>query len=183
MTDLRAAWSAAPRPAVVIEDAVDAAARAELRRRFETSGPETSWLAHRARCTRAALDPGSVGATLRAVAESVIGATLAIRTVEARRFDPGDYALLADDEEAPGFELCLDFSERPGARSAMVYCADRRPYLVMPQRPGVVALIHRAADTRRYMPYLQRFAQGPAPRAHLLVLGLIQRPGQPPGQP
>ncbi|HUH05446.1 MAG TPA: hypothetical protein VML75_25800 [Kofleriaceae bacterium] len=172
IAELRAAWGSAPRPAIALEDAIEAGALADLRRRFEQAQPRAHWLAHRARCSRATLEPGPIGDRLRALAEAVTGAVLAIRRVEARRFDLGDYALLANDEEAPGFELCLDFSERSGARSGIVYCAGRRPYFVMPQQPGAVVLVQRGPDTRSFMPYLQRFAGAAAPRVYLLRIRL-----------
>lgn len=176
LAELRVAWDSAPRPAVALEDAIETGALTELRRRFARAEQQEQWLAHRGRYSRAALEAGPVLDRLRELAESIAGTALVARSAEARRFDAGGYALLEDDDGEPGFELCLDFSEHGGARSALVYCAGRRPYFAMPQQPGLAALVHRDADTRRFMPYVQRFTNAPVARVELLLVRLSHTP-------
>jgi hypothetical protein len=94
---------------------------------------------------------------LRAFAEAVTGLPLR-PSAELRlfRFRRGGYSLFYDDALArltAGLEVTLDLS-RQTSFAPIVYQAGPQQKLVVPQAPGLVALVERTPSTFRYDRYL-----------------------------
>jgi hypothetical protein len=74
--------------------------------------------------------------------------------VRAQRFRRGGYALFEDDKLTRierGIELTLDLSRSGGGPPAVYQRASQR--LVVPQLPGLLAVVERTPDVYRYDRY------------------------------
>jgi len=93
---------------------------------------------------------------LRTVAETVSGARLRrIRVLRIFRFRRGGYSLLYDDALSrieSGVEVTLDLSHSIVGAPAIYRSGDRK--LVVPQVPGLIAIVERTPDTYRYDRYV-----------------------------
>jgi len=110
------------------------------------------FLAHRGRYEVAELPPRE---DLRSFAEALTRRRLTPSWLRLFRFRRGGYALILDDALSrieAGVELTLDLS-REIAGAPVVY--QRGPYfLVVPQLPGLVAVVERTPAVFRYDRYL-----------------------------
>jgi hypothetical protein len=93
---------------------------------------------------------------LRTIAETVSGARLQrVRVLRIFRFRRGGYSLLYDDALSridSGVEVTLDLSHSIIGAPVIYQSGDRK--LVVPQVPGLVAIVERTPDTYRYDRYV-----------------------------
>jgi hypothetical protein len=114
-------------------------------------------IANRGNYEVAVLRDASLAAELRGFAEAVSGLPLrASPELRLFRFRRGGYSLFYDDALArldAGLELTLDLS-REITFAPVVYQAGQSEKLVVPQAPGLVALVQRTPSVFRYDRYL-----------------------------
>lgn len=155
----RAAFGTGALPSLIVDEAIEAEASGRLRSlaqpslhalalpdrgRYRTAGPEGL--------------PALAGleAELRAFAAAASGLTLGASRVWLDRFDRGGYALRLDDADrrAPGplLECTLDLSAEACQPAGTVYSersGDDLRHLLVPQKPGLLALVLRGEKGAR----------------------------------
>jgi hypothetical protein len=113
-------------------------------------------VAHRGLYDVAELPDPSLADELRTIAETVSGARLQpIRVLRIFRFRRGGYSLFYDDAQRrieSGVEVTLDLSRSIIGAPVIYRSGDRK--LVVPQVPGLVAIVERTRETYRYDRYV-----------------------------
>lgn len=143
---------AGPIRAALIPGAIDAAAAAELRRRLAPR-LERFELAHRGRYAQARCLDRPLQRFAAELFEVAAGEARG-RLLRLRR---GDYSLYQDDALTrlpAGLEIVADLSAGTVADAATVYRAGPGRELIVPQQPGLVAVIQRTPEVYRYEEYL-----------------------------
>jgi hypothetical protein len=145
---LRPAFGSQPIRSLLLPAACDPAALPKGRlRSFD--------VAHRGKYQVAELHDRDLARELREFAEEICGARLRSGELRLQRFRPGCYALFQDDALTRlerGIELTLDLSRAVAGPPAVYQLFSQQ--LVVPQLPGLVALVERTADLYRYDRYL-----------------------------
>ncbi len=157
---LRGAFRASPLGAVLVPEVIPAEVREVLRERVRP-GLEPFHLADRGRYhVNTSHRELEIAAVLAEVASSIVEQPLIAAPDAARwtRLVRGDYALYKDDARRwhgrpEPFELTLDFSVA-GSEDAQVVYFDGGSGLVVPQQPGLLALVARRENVQRYDRYL-----------------------------
>lgn len=152
---LRASMAAAELRAVLLPSAVDDAVAAELRARAEAAGWTRYALADRGRFDHDdALQVDPLWDELGGLAASIAGAPVTLARGRWLRQRRGDYSLVKDDSRTrppgPLVELALDVSSGASGEAEAVFL-DGTASFVMPQIPGVLAVVERSATTVRYL--------------------------------
>jgi hypothetical protein len=154
---LRVAYQQMPAPGVVGDEALTAAAAAELRARIGEAAFEPYWLAHRGRyqVARDQTDAPLL-VELEAIASRITGDVLTPIAARWLRLAHGDYILREDDPPpaARRVEAILDFSAAACGAADIVYTRRGAPVLYLPQRPRTLAVVDRAPDLERHVRYL-----------------------------
>ena len=144
---LRPAFQAQPIHNLLLPAACDPAALPKSRfRSFD--------IAHRGKYDLCELHDRQLATELREFAEEICGARLRSGELLLQRFRRGGYALFQDDASRRlerGIELTLDLS-RTAAGPPAVYQRYAEK-LMVPQMPGLVALVERTEDVYRYDRY------------------------------
>jgi hypothetical protein len=151
-------------PRVVIPNAIDADAAAELRA-LAVDGLQPFYAADRGRYhVNTDLVDAPLFDSLRVFAERVVGTPLAVGPARWLRFARGDYQLLRGDaversERARHVELTLDFSATETKQAEIVYTDEAASFseiFFLPQLPQSVALVERGDTLYRYDRYLNQ---------------------------
>lgn len=148
-------------PYLLVPGAVEPAVTADLRARLAAAGTERYDLADRARYRwNGALRVDELWGALAAFASAVTGTPLAVRGARWLHLARGDYALVKDDvrtrpaSAAPLVELSLDLSEAFTGEAEQVYAVPvgdgTEQAIVIPQMPGLLALVPRPPPMTRY---------------------------------
>jgi hypothetical protein len=114
-------------------------------------------VAHRGRYDFADLRDRGLERELRRFAEALTGRQLAPAGLRLVRFGHRGYSLIFDDAQtrvAAGVEVTCDLSDSMSGPPAVYRRAGSHDRLLVPQAPGIVAVVERDADTWRYDRYL-----------------------------
>jgi hypothetical protein len=163
----RAAWASSALPAVIVPDALGAAAAAEARARLEHAEYKRWTRLDQASYAWAAPDEPALRALLEAVAgvaSAVTGRSLAAKPSEARviRLDPGDYVLQRHDvvhEDRP-VEATLDLSPAPVPDADLQYRHRGQLFFAFPTTPGALCLVERGPTVMCNHRYVKRIHAG-----------------------
>lgn len=155
--ELRAAWRKGPLRHVVMPDALDAVEAAAVRARV-ADGLAPWDVPDRGRFALSEAAPETaLFERLRALAARATGRALRVGRHRWTRLGHGDYALVLADLRlrTPGahVEVLLDLSPGATGEADVVYL-DRTAHVVVPQRPGSVAIVGRRPTTWRFDRYL-----------------------------
>jgi hypothetical protein len=150
---LRRVYKAARIPSVLLPGACDVLkadgliSRAKFRR-FD--------LAHRGKYEVAEISSRALADELRELAQELTGTKLGRAILRLQRFRRGGYALFHDDALTRGMARCvevtLDLSHEMAGTPAIY--RSREHQLVVPQSPGLVAVVRRTPGVLRYDRYL-----------------------------
>jgi hypothetical protein len=147
---LRPAFEAGPIRSVLLPLACEPRALPARYVRFD--------VAHRGKYEVAELRDRALASELRQFAEAICGARLGSGRLRLQRFRRGGYSLFQDDDLTRlerGIELTLDLSR--AARGPPVVYRRLEKELIVPQLPGLIALVERTKDLYRYDRYLPAF--------------------------
>jgi hypothetical protein len=149
---LRPAFEAGPIKSVMLPAACDPSGLSTSLRfvRFE--------VAHRGKYELCLLRDRALQRELRNFAEAICGSPLRSGALLLQRFRRGGYSLFQDDALTRierGIELTLDLSRAARGPPAVYQLLAEK--LIVPQMPGLVALVERTPDLYRYDRYLPAF--------------------------
>jgi hypothetical protein len=160
----QAAFGRGDLPSLIVDEAVEPDTAERLRRLAQ---PHLARRALPDRGNYRAAEPTALPALaevereLRAYAAAASGLALGTSWVALDRFDPGGYALRLDDferrPEGPLLEATLDLSAEASPPAGTVYSEGSGlalRHLLVPQRPGVLALVVRSGRGARCERYL-----------------------------
>lgn len=165
-------------PLAVLADAIGPDERASLRNRLaEHPGQQVFSVADRGHYR---LWPGyrepALCARLSELAAHIVGAPLAPHEQRWACFGHRDYALVRDDDQrrpalAAWVEVILDLSTAATGAAEVVYSGPDGA-VALPQIPGLLAVVGRSGETRRY----ERYLSHQVGRARVHRLTLVLRP-------
>lgn len=148
-------------PYLIVPGAVEPTVAADLRARLAAAGTEPYDLADRGRYRwNGALCIDELWSALAAFASGLLGMPLAVRGARWLHLARGDYALVKDDvrtrppSAAPLVELSLDLSATFTGEADQVFAVPLGPgterAIVIPQMPGLLAVVPRPPHMTRY---------------------------------
>lgn len=149
--------------ALVVPDALDRAAAAAARARWDALGYTRYALLDRGSYdVLAAPDEPELLARMRRAAEAATGRTLAVAESRAVRLLPGDYVLAHHDrlhDDNP-VEVTLDLSPAPVPGAEVHYRRRGQVFFRFPSTPGALAVVERGVTVTCNHTYVSKLHEG-----------------------
>lgn len=161
---LRAAWTSAALPAVVVPEAIGTGLAEELRARFDRLGWTRYALVDRGSYDVVrALDEPELFDVLAGIAGEVTGRELRVAEARALRLSPGDYLLTRHDRVHEGrpVEAVLDLSAAAVPRADVHYRHRGQVFFAVAATPGLLSLVERGPTVMSNHAYVTKLWKGP----------------------
>lgn len=159
-------------PVKLVDDIVDGALAAEIRRRLAPAWTRWSLLDRGSYEYVDAPDEPELLASIVALARETTGRDVVLEHTRAVRMMPGDYVFVRHDrvyDDRP-VEVVVDLSPAPVEGAEVHYRHRGQVFFVFPSRPGAAAVIERGPTVMRNSTYVsKRFADAEVIRLFALL--------------